>query len=207
MKDEVDIQKMQDILKPFLDIEQKSRDLIDTVPRAKLYIGISGIRLGFDSIELNDCVSIRKVENSPGIVHLCRAANPDMTDHLSVGRYSAGIGAELVLGKNDTLPDSMLFDIGWHIAGLIKIRGFSSLFCPASATCSWDLVNCITDQSIDFRLLDDVPKRIIVNDENTLRDEDIGWISRYWRSVKSKLLCNFLGLKYLKPSKHKHVNL
>lgn len=27
------------------------------------------------------------------------------------------------------------------------------------------------------------------------------------KSVKSKLLCNFLGLKYLKPSKHKHVNL
>ena len=26
-------------------------------------------------------------------------------------------------------------------------------------------------------------------------------------TVKSKLLCNFLGLKYLKPSKHKHVNL
>jgi hypothetical protein len=53
-------------------------------------------------------------------------------------------------------------------------------------------------------------KRKKVQDVFTPRNHEVNhnmYIHRPELEVKSKLLCNFLGLKYLKPSKHKHVNL
>lgn len=64
------------------------------------------------------------------------------TDYLGVSRYSRSIEAEIIVGYNDAQEDeSFLLDMAWHILALIKLRGYSSLFCPVSATESWDIIN------------------------------------------------------------------
>lgn len=130
------------------------------MPKASEYVGICGAWVDFDSFDIVDgLISVRRVTNPPGIIHVARAADLQRTDYLGVGRYSSGVRAEITVGSTEEGQANPL-GLAWHTAALLKLRGHTVLFCPASCTSSWDTISAISDNSATFRLLDDVSKQI-----------------------------------------------
>ena len=70
--------------------------------------------------------------------------------------------------------------MAWHTAALIKLRGHQSLACPSSTTVSWDTVASVSDQSVPFVTLDDVPRRIHVDGSGPVTTEDLAWVREHW---------------------------
>lgn len=180
-------QKLAEIrgrLQPLLDAERRAAELEGDVPAAKLFLGVCGIGLGFKQREVFDgLITLRRVTNPPGVVHVARAANLERVDYLGVSRYSFGIAAELAVGNADSSEDDghFLLGIAWHTVALIKLRGHVSVFCPAAATSSWDTVASISDNSVTFLLLDDVPRRIGLDHRpSEVSVTDVEWVGKYW---------------------------
>ena len=156
------IEDISGLLRYFREAEQKAKRLAKTVPNAKFFVAVCGVELEFDTFWLIDgYLSIRKVTNPPGTVHVCRAADLNKTDYFGVSRFSSAVRAELTSGGSEcNRKDHSLLDITWDLAALLKLRGHRTMFCPAFATASWDTVSAVSDNSIVFSLLDDVPLQI-----------------------------------------------
>ena len=169
-----------------LDVLQKAeklaRELTPAIPKAKIYVGICGPALDFDSFSLLGTIgAIRKVTNAPGIVHVCRAANLKQTDYLGVSRYSLAVRGELAFGNPDGNSEpSKLLDMAWHTAALIKLRGHTALFCPALSSVSWDVISAVSDNSVTFGILDDVPRQIAAPSPKPVSLRDVEWAKSVW---------------------------
>jgi hypothetical protein len=103
---------------------------------------------------------------------------------LAIGRYSHSVAAELAVGNRDREghgePD-FLHNLAWHTAALLRLRGHHLLSCPASSTVSWDTVAAIDNQSVHFRVLDDVPRQVALNvRESTVTAADLTWVRDNW---------------------------
>jgi hypothetical protein len=162
--------------------ERRARELSLVVPKSKVFVAVLGVELDFDQMDIIDkaCL-LRKVTNPPGQIDVWRAANPELSDCLGVGRYSPLVGAELACGDaeaDDILGDSSsLVNASRHVAALLKLRGHRLLVCPAVSTSSWDTIRCITNQSINFTILDDVPRQIYLGEGRTcITSQDIAWV-------------------------------
>lgn len=174
-------------MKPIFNLEERSKELMSVVPDRSLFVGLCGVSLGFDEFEIRDYGCIRKVTNPPMFVHICSAANLEELDYIAVGRYSLGIQAELAFGdkalRSKVHDESFLLGVAWHAAALIKLRGHTSLFCPVSASISWDIIGAIKDHTVIFRVLDDVPRQIVFQPGNTkVSKEDIQWVKTNWEN-------------------------
>jgi hypothetical protein len=166
-------------LAPLLLAEARSKELAPKIPPARLFIAICGVGVGFNSCVLfDDFLSIRKITNPPGIVHVTRAADLQYSDYLAVSRYSHSVQAEIAVGNAEMQEsDHFYMGIAWHTAALLKLRGYSSLFCPALSSESWDVVNAISDNSIKFRMLDDIPRQIVFpHEQMTISTDDVKWV-------------------------------
>ena len=173
-------------LTPLLIAEDRARKLLKQVPDALLFVSICGVKVDFDLFELLDgFLSIHKVTNSPGIVHVTRAANLDHVDYLSVGRYSHLTQAEIAVGNIKLQDDKPFFmDLAYHTAALFKLQGYSLLFCPSSSTVSWDIISAFSDNSVDFQMLDDVPRQIGFKDGSSMISLDNAeWVKKYFTNA------------------------
>lgn len=181
-----DIIKDLEYLKPIQEAADRAKDLTAFIPKGNLYIGISGIELDFDYYQIRDYLSIRKVINPPGVVHVCSAGCSN-SDYFGVGRYSSSIKAELIIGeKGIDLGEykKTFFELAWHFVALIKLQGFTSLFCPVAATSSWDIIAAISDKSVSFFMLDDVPKQLIYSGSLfKVTTKDVEWIINNWEKA------------------------
>jgi len=180
-------QKLQDLDHSYQllkNAERRAEELSSQIPKARVYVAVSGTDIGFEQIPLaNKFGLIRRVTNPPGIIHVCRAADLSRTDYLAVARYSSSVRAELALGEEDTGDIGPLLDVGYHFAALLKLRNHTNLLCPCFATTSWDLVSGVKENSISFGLLDDVPKRVRGTDLEPVTVADIEWVNRVWETA------------------------
>lgn len=183
------IDEIRSSLQPLLKSEARASVLQNHVPDAELFIGISGIEYKQDSFEIiPGFLTIRSITNPPGIVHVCRASNLDQSDYLGVARYSHTIKAEITCGKQSfqILDDPQFFhDLAWNTAALIKLRGHQTLVGYCSSTVSWDTVQAITDHSVLFLILDDVPRQLQVDDIRCVSSQDLIWVrENYNRALR-----------------------
>lgn len=66
----------------------------------------------------------------------------------------------------------------------MKLQGFDSLSCPASSSISWDTVAAIKDQSITFRLLDDVSRWILADGANgEISHQQLLWVATHYEQA------------------------
>jgi hypothetical protein len=181
---DADLKGIQERLQPLLEAEARARELQSRVPNAALFVGVAGITYDRDPFEfLPDFLSIRPVTNPPGIVHVCGAALPQGSDYLAVARYSHAIRAEITCSNRSLASKDLpkfLHDLAWHTAALIKLQGHHTLVCPGSATISWDTVASITDQSVPFVVLDDVPRQIYVDKSAPVSSAQLDWVREHW---------------------------
>ena len=85
----------------FKQAEERARELMASVPKAHIYVGICNTELAFDEFTFTDQIGvIRKVTNPPGVVAVCCAANLKETDYMGVGRYSGAIRGEFAFGPD-----------------------------------------------------------------------------------------------------------
>ena len=171
-------------VQPLIAAEVRSRGLEGEVPPSYLFVGLNGVSYTGEAFEvLPGFLTLRQVTNPPGLVHVTRASSAKDDQYLSVGRYSYGITVELAAGSSE-FPDSkdpeFLHAIAFHTAALVKLRGHENLFCPVSATTSWDLVASAGEHSVRFRLLDDVPSQIRVGHPSEIIEADLIWAREYW---------------------------
>ena len=161
--------------------EARGRALKQVIPAAKIYVGVCGTEVAFDEFRFSNGLGfIRKVVNPPGSVHVLRAANLANADYLAVSRYSSSIRAELAPGlESDSDIDSLL-DVAFHTAALIKLRHHPNLTCPCFATASWDVVSAITDNTVNFGMLDDVPRQVRGAELEAVTEEEMRWVDRIW---------------------------
>lgn len=164
---------------PLQFAEDRAKKLLKQIPDALLFVSICGVKVDFELFELIDgFLSIRKVTNSPGFVHVMRAANTDKADYLSVSRYSHLTQAEITIGDNiHQVNESSLLDFAYHTAALFKLKGYSLLFCPSSSSVSWDTISAFSDNSVNFQMLDDIPHQIgFIDDSSTISIENAEWV-------------------------------
>ena len=164
---------------PVFESINRAEELMPLVPKASAFFAICGPDIGFDSMDLRDgFLSIRRVTNPPGVVRVARAANLERSDYLGVSRYSLGVRAEMAVGNEGSEEDEeFLMNMAWHTAALLKLRGHVTLLCPASSTASWDTLGAIPDNSVNFRMLDDVPRQIRLSTADIpLSPEDVRWV-------------------------------
>lgn len=157
--------------------EERAMELAPVVPEASEYVGICGATVGFDSFDIVEgLISVRRVTNPPGVIHVARAADLRRTDYLGVGRYSSAVRAEITVGTTGA-DEAHPLNLAWHTAALLKLRGHTLLFCPVSCGSSWDTISAISDNSATFTLLDDVSKQIgSASSKTTVSFEDVEWV-------------------------------
>ena len=142
---------------------------------------------------------LRKVTNPPGLVHVTRAADLSNSDYLTVSRYSRTVTAELVLGTEEELGEDAAEGIAWHAAALLKLTAAPALLCPASSTVSWDALSAVRDNSVRFRVLDDAPRRILLDSDNRIGDETARWVSDHLENalyLRGKHVSRRFGLAF-----------
>jgi hypothetical protein len=182
----LDLNKIKERLGPLLLAEARANELVQQTPPARLFVAVCGVRVEFDSFEvLDDFLSLQKVTNPPGIVHVTRAADLRYSDYLAVSRYSSAIQEEIAVGNTELQEnDQFLLGIAWHTAALLKLRGYTSLFCPSSSSASWDTISAISDNSIKFQMLDDISKQIsFTPQEASISVKDLEWVKLYWNTA------------------------
>jgi hypothetical protein len=175
------LNKIKERLSWFTKAEAKSTELMASVPNAAVYVGMTGCELDLDTFDVVDGLGIvRQVTNAPGIVHVCRAADLSKTDYLAVARYSNSISSELAFGLNGKQEFAFLLDVAWHTAAMLKLRGHTTLCCPSYATRSWDILCAISDNTVGFGILDDVPRQIRGNRDAKIGARDLEWVRQHW---------------------------
>jgi hypothetical protein len=166
--------------------------------------GLMGIRVETESLEIDDGICwIRNVSNPPGMVHLFAAADLSIRDVYPISRYSGAISAEIAINDQGAEAPG-LFDLGWHLAALLKIRGYHALCCPALSPVSWDVVAGKGKEGLKFRLLDDVPSSIqFAETSRVLTVADAEWVKRHLRAAyalreegRSRRFTLALGIAY-----------
>lgn len=168
-------------------LERRARaaeELRQKVPDASLFVGLAGCLVPEEPFEfMSGLAVLRRVTNAPGVVHVCSAADPRKADYLGVARYSGNISAELALAPtvlgDEGPPLTFWHEMAWHLAALVKLGGCDRLSCPASATVSWDVIAAVTDRSIPFELLDDVPRQITVGGDPNLDEGHLNWVREH----------------------------
>lgn len=165
--------------------QERAKQLKAEVPPAWLFVGMCGVAWEDGLFEIKPgFLSLRSVENAPDIMDVCAAADFQKTDSLSVGRYSTAIRAELVVGgpsaEEKYNSARFLHTLAWRVAALLKLRGYSALVCPASATISWDTIAAAPSHSVCFHVLDDIPRSISLSDKKVVVSrDDLEWVSNH----------------------------
>jgi len=179
------VNKLKAILEAFEKIEANAVELSKKVPAASIYVGICGSKIEFELFEIiSDFVSVRKVTNPPGIVHIAGAANHSHSDYLGVSRYSPHIQAEIAVGNPDIQCEKdFLIGVAWHMAAMLKLKSTSSLFCPVASTNSWDTISAISDNSVDFYMLDDFARQISLGTRMPISINSTKWVKLYWKTA------------------------
>ncbi|MCM0758114.1 hypothetical protein M7775_05930 [Sporomusa sphaeroides DSM 2875] len=199
------LKEIKQRLHVFNEAEEYARLVEGNIPKAQHYISIIGITLDFNSITIIDeLITIRRVSNAPGLVHLFGVADLGHPDYFSIGRYSSNITAELVAGffeldNRDKLNCDFLLDIAWHILALLKLRGHSTVFSPGYTSTSWDLVCIQPKNSLIFRSLDDLPRQLRIQPITVVTLEDMEWIKEYWNNaleLRDRTSSGRFGLAY-----------
>lgn len=166
----------------FEAVERKARNLKSIVPAAHIYIALCGVRTRFRAKPIFELwATIRRVTNPPGLIHVCCAAKQARHEYLAVGRFAPTVRAELAYGS-ELLKESndkpFLLRLAWHAAALLKLRGHPGLICPAVASASWDCIAAHTGD-VDFGMLDDVPRRILLSSApTTITADDVDWLRK-----------------------------
>ncbi len=182
-------EKLLALAKPLELAEARAKTIQQQVPTAGLFVGLNGCSLAEDYYDvIPQLLAIRRLTNPPGVVHVCRASNLRDTDYLGVSRHSGSLSAEVVVGGTETQELNQeagaAHDLAWHFVALLKLQGFDSLCCPASSSVSWDTVAAVKDQSISFRLLDDITRKIVVDGINTtLSQKKIAWAGAHYEEA------------------------
>jgi len=165
------------------EVEATARDLKSSVPPARIFVAICGVRTAFQSETIHELwATIRRVTNPPGLVHVCTAAKQPQQGYLAVSRFASAVRAELAYGSElleKRSADRSLLGLAWHAAALLKLRGHAGLICPAVASASWD---CIAAHAGDvrFEMLDDVPRRVTPSRApTTITSDDIAWLRNH----------------------------
>lgn len=177
------------LAKPLELAEARAKALQQQIADAQLFVGLKGCTLvegHYDIIP--EFIAVRRLSNPPGVVHVCRAANLRNTDYLGVSRHSGHLSAELLIGGSATkqlnLDVEAAHDLAWHLIALLKLQGIDSLCCPASSSVSWDTVAAVKDQSISFRLLDDIPRHIAIDGPNAeLTAKKLAWAGAHYEEA------------------------
>jgi hypothetical protein len=183
---EKDLKRIEAYMKPLQQAERRAHALASSLPKASLYVAICGTDVAFDHLPIaNGLGFIRKVTNPPGIVHVCRAADLDRTDYLTVARYSSSVRAELGVGLVGREDMDFFLDTAYHTAALLKLRNHANLFCPCFATASWDVISGISNNRVTFGVLDDAPRRIRGTDLEKISAQDVEWTSQVWETALS----------------------
>jgi hypothetical protein len=181
--DDQRIKEIKSRLEPLAQAEARVVALKARVPDAACFVGLAGVKFRGETYDVvPGLVSLRAVSNAPGIVHVCRAADLKRTDYLGVARYSHTIIAEIAAGRPGANDDpDFVYNLAWHTAALLKLRGHQTLFCPGSSTVSWDTVAAVLDQSTPFLVLDDVPQQIRVGRLSEISHQDLEWVRDNWQ--------------------------
>ena len=94
------LREIEGRLRPLLAAEERAAQLRPHVPDAEVFVGVSGIQYDEEPFEiLPGFLAVRSVKNAPGVVHVCRAADPVHSDYLAVARFSHAIAAEITCGS------------------------------------------------------------------------------------------------------------
>jgi hypothetical protein len=180
--------RLRELVQPLLDREATARLLAEQVPPGVVFVGLSGIDLVDPTYTiLPELLVLRRVTNAPGITHVYTAAAPSRIDHLGVGRYSAGITAELIAGNPasgaEEIDSGFLHDIAWHAIALLKLRGAQDILAPVSANSSWDTI-AARKGDVVFSLLDDVPRRVrSINRPRSITQSDVDWVAEHYEAA------------------------
>lgn len=176
---------LRNILESFEKTEAKAVELSKKVPPASIFVAICGAEIESDLFEIFDeFVTLRRVTNPPGIIHIAGAANHNQSDYLGVGRYSPHIQAEITVGNPDIQCEtSFLFGVAWHMAAMLKLKSTPALFCPVAATISWDTISAVSDNSVNFYMLDDFPRQISLGSKTLISLNSIKWTKLYWKTA------------------------
>src|SRR5947207_2801256 len=158
---------------PLLEREARARELAETVPPAPRYFGLFAVKCAEEAMDVGGYSLLRPVVNPPGLVHVLRAAKRRHTDYLAVSRYSDAITSELAVGVGGYEPQTEKEAVGiaWHAVALLKLINPSNALCPAWASVSWDTISAVSDGSVRFRALDDVPRQIAIESGGPVSSE------------------------------------
>lgn len=147
--------------------EDRARDYLASEPNCRAFFGIGGIRAATGtSLDLDELfmAHLAPVPHPPGIVHISIAADPKQTDYLAAAHLAEFISCELSLTPHSELSEEqvqeangLVPDIVWTLVALLKIQGHDSLFCPAFANRSWNVIPAAPKESVRFKSVDRVP--------------------------------------------------
>lgn len=196
--DDGEIAAIKAHLHPLQAAADRARELSTEVPSGSHFVGICGTTIDPDLFSVvNDVVLVRGVTNPPGVIHIARAADLSKTDYLAVSRYSSSIRAEIVILQANAGEPEFSLEMAWHTAALMKLTGQATLFCPASANCSWDTISAAADNSVHFRLLDDVPRQLAPrNRPSPVSRTDLEWVSDNWVAALDLRASRRFGLAF-----------
>jgi hypothetical protein len=168
-----------------VDLSNRSRARAATLKAGTLHVAVMGaLAPNVPLVALGGVLGIRSVTDAPGAVHLAGKARDGDGGYLAIARYATGVACEIVFFDQVEHPmdGEMQHHLCWHLAALLKIRGHQ-LQCPASASLPWDLIAGAENGSVDFRILDDQPTRIVLRPPMKVTPGDVAWCDQHFMAA------------------------
>lgn len=178
---EDDIAAIRQRLQPLQQAEERARRYLNSEPAADRFFAVTGVSIEDTTVTVDSAINIRasSVTAPPGVIHICRAAQLNKLDYLGVARCAQAVRGQLAFTFPDALRANWL-EHAWHFIALVKLRATSSLRCPAVATRSWNTIPAISDNSVEFNLLDDVSGIHLKTAPISITADDLGWAAAHY---------------------------
>ena len=161
----------------FVDRKARARDRLSRLGERNWCFGLLGLSMEPTPHAMEDLAVLRAVEEPPGEVELASVLR-EKSLLSAVARYSPGFRYELAVYRSaDSVDDQVSFTIAWWIVSLLRIRTLIEILVPVAANCSWSVAAAVAENSLEVRLVEDVPRALVLNAPATITGEDIHWVS------------------------------
>lgn len=171
---EKDLAADRAILQPLIDAEENARRHVQSEPPAKWFLGIAGTQTA--NIEMTGgfhTLWAKSVPAPPGFVHMFAASHALDGDVAYLAWTANQIRSEVAF---ETPDEDTAIGLAYHLACLLKLRGFINLWCPGLASRSWLVIPAAERTSVIFRRLDFFPKFMRQDMQFSLGHDDFAWV-------------------------------
>lgn len=171
--DTPEAERADDFTTSFRAREQRARARLHKNEGEWWNFALLGVSDETEEFRLTERCVFRRVTEPPSEIELARGLkSPE--DFIVFARYARGLRYELAVGSG---ADSATFAIFGYLISALRARSGIEILVPMAANKAWDTIAAAEPNSVEVRLMEDIPRAFQLEQPKTLRPEDFNWVN------------------------------